>query len=50
MDGFVIYIVEEGLIEELELRVDICLWTTAIGGISTGTSGRITGVVMGRDK
>lgn len=45
-----ILIVEEGLIEEFELRVEICSQTTAVGAISIGTSGRITGEVMGRDK
>lgn len=44
-----LYIVKGGLTEEFELRVEICLWATAIGAIPIGTSGRIT-IVMGRDK
>lgn len=50
MDDCIIYVVEKGLIEGFELGVEICLQTTDIGAVFMGISGRISGILMGRDK
>lgn len=50
MDGFIIYIVEKGLMEEDELGMEMLSQTTATGAMDIGTSGRVTGILMGRDK
>lgn len=40
MDGFMIYIVEKGLIKGFELGMEMCLQTTATDGMDIRISGK----------